>query len=156
MTKRERVCPAGIIFREGECPQCGVKNWDDCPRDVMVEFSPRGLPGKVKIGYRDYTVEDWHPAIAGAVSLYGKTSHPPAIIYVDQSYGDVHSASTFLHEIFHGIWSMYDLPEGEGEQSEERFVGRISIAFASLGRDNPGLLTRIDEMLQGTQPGDMR
>ena len=114
------------------------------------------LPEKIKIGYRDYTVERWHSMDANSARLYGEASHSPAILRVDTSYGSVHSGATLLHEVLHGIWTMYGLPEGEKEFSQETIVERLSNALACMARDNPGLLTQLDQMFQGTQPSDMR
>ncbi len=104
------------------------------------------LPALVKIGARDYWIEDWHPTAASAVRKYGETDHQNFIIRVDTSFPRAQTADTLLHEILHAIWGERQL---EDEDKEERTVATLASGLCAVMRDNPDLMPWIEGALKG-------
>lgn len=103
------------------------------------------LPTTVRIGYRDFAIEDWDTKQAASSSRYGECDKANAIIRVDTTYGPVKSASTLLHEIMHGCYDIVGLTD---EDNEERTVTQLSNQMTQVFRDNPDVLAYLRACLR--------
>ena len=105
------------------------------------------VPTSIKIGYKDYKLEEWKQTVASANEAHGQFFQKEGIIgYVSDEKGVSH-ANTILHEVLHGItyqWHM-DLDE----RTEEKVVNGIANGLIPVFVDNPTLLdylkTKIEE-----------
>lgn len=102
------------------------------------------MPTKVKIGWRDYQIENWAATDAVGADRYGETSHTGNLIRVCSLYGTRQAAQTLLHEICHGIFAVWTMSK---DDDEERQVRILSQGLSAVWRDNPGVLAWIGEHL---------
>jgi hypothetical protein len=54
-------------------------------------------------------------------------------------------ADATLHEILHAVWADRRLPD---RPTEERAVTALAQGLAAVFRDNPGLLTYVDDLVK--------
>ncbi len=94
------------------------------------------LPESVRISWRTYRIEQWHPVAAATVSRYGEIDHVDCVIKVDTSYGYAQTVETLIHEVFHGIWTMANMHDA-AKPSEEFIVGITANGFTQVLLDNP-------------------
>jgi hypothetical protein len=107
---------------------------------------PPKIPTKVKIGYRDYRIESWHPHEASGARRYGETNNISQVIRIDFSNQPCQVAETLLHEIFHAVCAVWGLGE---KDDEERIVSMFGSGLTTVWRDNPDVMAWIDEQLCG-------
>lgn len=103
-----------------------------------------GLPQSVKIGWRDFRIEDFPLAEARERGLYGSTHLQQGIIRIDQSHDARTTAATLLHEILHAIFNVWQMSKEDGE---ERIVSTIESGLATVWRDNPAVFEWIAKQL---------
>jgi len=66
------------------------------------------IPSKVKIGYKNYTVELTDaPITVNGRECYGSIDYNDYIIKINKTYKEDQQKATFLHEVLHGISEMY-------------------------------------------------
>lgn len=106
----------------------------------MIESFPKS----VKVGYLDYSIEQWNPKTATANNRYGECSHGELAIRIDTSHDPREVAETLLHEIVHTVARSWGLGK---DDSEERIVSAISTGVATIFRDNPTVARFITETL---------
>jgi hypothetical protein len=96
------------------------------------------VPTSIKIGYRDYKLEEWKQTVATANEAQGQFFQKEGIIgYVVTEEGVSH-ANTVLHEVLHAIiyqWNM-DLEE----KVEEQVVNGLANGLTTVFVDNPELM----------------
>ena len=96
------------------------------------------IPEKIKIGYREYKLEEWKQTVATANEAHGQFFSKEGIIgYITDEKGVSH-ANTLLHEILHAIiyqWNM-DLDE----KVEESVVNGLANGLTTIFVDNPNLI----------------
>jgi hypothetical protein len=103
------------------------------------------FPKSIRIGYRDFAVEDWDTKHASSAGRYGECDKANAVIRIDTSYGPVKAVSTLLHEVMHGC---YDIAGITDEDNEERTVTQLSNQMTQVFRDNPELLAYLKTALR--------
>lgn len=103
------------------------------------------LPSTIKVGAFVYSVEEFSPGVADASDLYGHVNHSTQIIQIDTSKPPERVADTFLHEILHCIYRVWNLPD---ELQEEDYVVATSYGLTTVFRDNPELLPWLTKMLK--------
>jgi hypothetical protein len=103
------------------------------------------FPKSIRIGYRDFAVEDWDTKHASVAGRLGECDRANAVIRIDTSYGPVQSAETLLHEVLHGCFGIAGIDEAD---SEERTVTHLSAQLAQVFRDNPELLAYLKTALR--------
>ena len=96
------------------------------------------IPDKIKVGYREYKLEEWKQTVASANEAQGQFFSKEGVIgYVTTEKGVSH-ANTILHEILHAIiyqWNM-DLEE----KVEELVVSGLANGLTTIFVDNPKLM----------------
>lgn len=94
------------------------------------------FPKSIRIGWMDYSVEEWCPRDAAGAQRYGEANHAAKNIRVDTSFGPIQSADTMLHEILHALWRHANIDQVD-DPSEEFLVGAIASNLTQVWRDNP-------------------
>ena len=96
------------------------------------------IPEKIKIGYKDYKLEEWKQTVASANEAQGQFFSKEGVIgYVTTEKGVSH-ANTIIHECLHAIiyqWNM-DLEE----KVEELVVSGLANGLTTIFVDNPKLM----------------
>ena len=96
------------------------------------------IPESIKIGYRDYKLEEWKQTVATANEAQGQFFQKEGIIgYVTTEEGVSH-ANTIIHEILHAIIYQWNIELGEKE--EEHLVSALSNGLTTDLVDNPELI----------------
>ena len=108
----------------------------------MAEL-PDGLPGMIKIGYMDFTLESWDARAANSARRYGECSHIEQTIRVEFCHGRK-SANTLIHEIMHAVAAMQNVEDGA---TEEQFVTSVANGLSTVWRDNPDVFAWIGKTL---------
>ena len=95
-------------------------------------------PEKIKIGYRDYKLEEWKQTVASANDAHGQFFAKEGIIGYTVEEKGVSHANTIIHECLHAIiyqWNM-DLEE----KVEELVVSGLANGLTTIFVDNPKLM----------------
>ena len=103
-------------------------------------------PEKIKIGYRDYNLEEWKQTVASANEAQGQFFAKEGVIgYTSEETGVSH-ANTLIHECLHAIiyqWNM-DLDE----KVEELVVNGLANGLTTIFVDNPKLMDFLKEKIK--------
>ena len=94
-------------------------------------------PDKIKIGYKEYKLEEWKQTVASANEAQGQFFAKEGIIGYTGDETGVSHANTLIHEILHAIiyqWNM-DLDE----KIEESVVNGLANGLTTIFVDNPKL-----------------
>ena len=95
-------------------------------------------PDKIKIGYRDYKLEEWKQTVASANDAHGQFFAKEGVIGYTVEEKGVSHANTIIHECLHAIiyqWNM-DLEE----KVEELVVNGLANGLTTIFVDNPKLM----------------
>jgi hypothetical protein len=95
-------------------------------------------PSKIKIGYRDYKLEEWKQTVASANDAHGQFFAKEGVIGYTVEEKGVSHANTIIHECLHAIiyqWNM-DLEE----KVEELVVNGLANGLTTIFVDNPKLM----------------
>jgi len=104
------------------------------------------LPGKVKVSYLDYTIEEMPLNVSIAESKHGNCDDSANLIQVQViGHSPQQQANTLFHEITHAIFHLY----GVSLKSEEAAVTGLSNAWCQVKRDNPEVEKFINGGLNG-------
>ena len=96
------------------------------------------VPTSIKIGYRDYKLEEWKQTVATANEAQGQFFQKEGIIgYVADEKGVSH-ANTILHEVLHAI--IYQWNIDLGEKVEEHLVNGLTNGLTTVFVDNSELM----------------
>ena len=96
------------------------------------------VPTSIKIGYRDYKLEEWKQTVATANEAQGQFFQKEGIIgYVADEKGVSH-ANTILHEVLHAIIYQWNIDLEEKE--EEKLVNGIANGLTTVFVDNSELM----------------
>ena len=96
------------------------------------------IPEKIKIGYREYKLEEWKQTVASANEAQGQFFAKEGVIGYTADETGVSHANTLIHEMLHAIiyqWNM-DLDE----RAEESIVNSLTNGLTTVFVDNPQLL----------------
>ena len=102
------------------------------------------IPNKVKIGYAEYSIEDWSGLEASREARYGDYDHERLTIRIGDGVADPVRATVLLHEICHGIVQHFNVPCGE---QEEEIVTSMAEGLAQVITDNHGLVAWLEAAL---------
>jgi len=94
------------------------------------------FPSSIRVGYRTYRIEVWHPAAASGARRYGECGHIERVMRIDTSIGPIQAAETLLHEILHAISSASYAQELFSGNNEERAIVGASAGLTQVMRDN--------------------
>lgn len=102
------------------------------------------LPKKIKIGYKDYTISLFTSIDTSREQKYGHADHTACQIKIMPDLTNKELANTLYHEILHGVFFCFNVPDGSGEDrinhlTEERAVLSITNGIMAVYRDNPDL-----------------
>lgn len=92
------------------------------------------LPEMLRIGFKDFRVEQWDTSDAAGANRMGECCHLASRIRVDTVHGDTQTANTFIHEVLHACWKHAELDD---EDKEERVVSALANQLTQVFRDNP-------------------
>ena len=93
---------------------------------------------KIKIGYRNYKLEEWKQTVASANEAQGQFFSKEGVIGYTGDEKGVSHANTLIHELLHAIiyqWNM-DLDE----KIEESVVNGLANGLTTIFVDNPKLI----------------
>lgn len=96
------------------------------------------VPKKVKILYKEYTVESVNNLHNESADLYGQIHYLPEKIYLNSESLEEQKKATLIHEVVHGLDDMY------GIGLKEKQVEKLGNALYMLIRDNPGMFEGSD------------
>ena len=119
-------------------------------RPISVE-TPKGEPTKVKVGYRDITI-DWVAPDFKTDELtdcFGQYKSREGLIQIQHNLCGQEKSNTIFHEICHAIIYGSGLNQANGplkeEDSEELVVNQMTNYLMGVFRDNPWFLDYIKE-----------
>lgn len=102
------------------------------------------LPKSIRVGFRDYAIEDWNHNDAQSEQRYGDCDKLNSKIRVCTAYGQRQAAETAIHEVMHACWEAGSL---SNKESEERVATVLAKQWAQVIRDNPTFLEYLVESL---------
>lgn len=103
------------------------------------------LPKSIRVGYRDYAVEGWLPALASANSRLGECDRINLVIRIRDDLKPAVAAEVLLHEVIHAAYHIGALESGDGE---ERVTETLGNQLAQVWRDNPEFVDFMSESLK--------
>ena len=98
------------------------------------------LPASVKVGYVDYQLVLWESIEATAASRKGECCNLTSVIRVRADMAPRSFAETLIHEILHACFYVFDIRD---DDKEEKTVSVLSVALATVWRDNPSVVAFI-------------
>ena len=102
------------------------------------------LPETIKIGAFDVKIKYW----SELQETHGQYFESDQTIYLAPSDCATTAADTLLHEIMHAIFAIYII---QPEDDEERTVTTLSLGLTQVFKDNPAVLTYIQNPLDTKQ-----
>ena len=103
-------------------------------------------PDKIKIGYRDYKLEEWKQTVASANDAHGQFFAKEGIIGYTVEEKGVSHANTIIHECLHAIIYQWNIELSEKE--EEHLVNALSNGLTTVFVDNPKLMDYFKEKIK--------
>ena len=104
------------------------------------------IPDKIKVGYKEYKLEEWKQTVASANEAQGQFFSKEGVIgYVTTEKGVSH-ANTILHEIMHAIIYQWNIELDE--KVEELVVNGLSNGLTTVLVDNPKLMDYLKEKIK--------
>ena len=100
------------------------------------------IPEKIKVGYRDYKLEEWKQTVATANEAHGQFFSKEGIIGYAADEKGVSHANTLLHEILHAIVYQWNIELEDKE--EEKLVNGLTTVIV----DNPKLIDYFKEKIK--------
>ena len=103
-------------------------------------------PEKIKIGYRNYKLEEWKQTVASANEAQGQFFAKEGVIDYTADEKGVSHANTLIHEIMHAIIYQWNM-ELE-EKVEELVVNGLANGLTTVLVDNPKLLDYLKDKIK--------
>lgn len=94
---------------------------------------------KLKIGDRCYRVR-----YRSFRRIYGQIGLRTGLLDLADDLNEEEGVYTVLHEVLHGVWYHRAMPP---RPREERVVTKLAWGLTAVFRDNPGLLTHLENLL---------
>jgi len=95
-------------------------------------------PKSVKIGYKDYTVEEAPGPLMNNENLcYGYIDYTSGEIKIANGHSKDVDDNTFIHECIHGMGDVYDIGLSEAK------VAKLAGAFQAFIKDNPEVFNEV-------------
>ena len=104
------------------------------------------IPEKIKIGYRDYKLEEWKQTVASANEAQGQFFAKEGVIGYTAEETGVSHANTLIHELLHAIVYQWNM-ELE-EKDEEKLVNGLANGLTTIFVDNPKLMDFLKEKIK--------
>ena len=96
------------------------------------------VPGKIKVGYRYYKLEEWKQTVANANEAHGQFFAKEGVIGYTAEETGVSHANTIFHELIHAIIYQWNIELGE--KMEEIVVNGLANGLSTVFVDNPELM----------------
>ena len=103
-------------------------------------------PDKIKIGYRDYKLEEWKQTVASANEAQGQFFSKEGVIGYTGDEKGVSHANTLIHELLHAIIYQWNM-ELE-DKVEELVVNGLANGLTTVLVDNPKLIDYLKEKIK--------
>lgn len=118
------------------------------PRVFIGKLAPHpDFPKEVWIGGYRFAIEELDPALAAADSFLGDCDwYELRIRILQEGLHWDRQIEVLIHEIFHGVWAVANLPKTK-KVDEETAVDGMGITMVSVFRDNPELVDFIQKVL---------
>lgn len=94
------------------------------------------IPGKIKVLYKEYTVEETVNLHDNGGDLYGQIHYLQEKIFLNVDAREEQKKSTLLHELIHAMDEIYSIG------LKEKQVKKLGNAFYMLQKDNPELFEK--------------
>lgn len=94
------------------------------------------IPGKIKVLYKEYTVEETVNLHDNGGDLYGQIHYLPEKIFLNVDAREEQKKSTLLHELIHAMDEIYSIG------LKEKQVKKLGNALYMLQKDNPELFEK--------------
>ena len=94
------------------------------------------IPGKIKVLYKEYTVEETVNLHDNGGDLYGQIHYLPEKIFLNVDAREEQKKSTLLHELIHAMDEIYSIG------LKEKQVKKLGNACYMLQKDNPELFEK--------------
>ena len=104
------------------------------------------IPEKIKVGYRNYKLEEWKQTVASANEAQGQFFSKEGVIGYTADEKGVSHANTLIHEILHAI--VYQWKMELDEKTEEQIVNGITNGLTTVLVDNPKLIDYLKEKIK--------
>jgi len=104
------------------------------------------IPEKIKVGYRNYKLEEWKQTVASANEAQGQFFSKEGVIGYTADEKGVSHANTLIHEILHAI--VYQWNMELDEKTEESVVNGLANGLTTIFVDNPKLLDYFKEKIK--------
>ena len=104
------------------------------------------IPDVIKVGYRNYKLEEWKQTVATANEAHGQFFAKEGIIGYATDEKGVSHANTLLHECLHAIVYQWNIDLGEKE--EETLVNGLANGLTTIFVDNPKLMDYLKEKIK--------
>ena len=103
-------------------------------------------PEKIKIGYKDYKLEEWKQTVASANEAQGQFFAKEGVIGYTADEKGVSHANTLIHELLHAIVYQWNM-ELE-EKDEEKLVNGLANGLTTIFVDNPKLMDFLKDKIK--------
>jgi hypothetical protein len=103
------------------------------------------IPKQLKIACFDYKVEKDSSISEGDNGVYGSQDHSTLTIKIAENLPPQVEASVLMHEILHAVLACTQV--ALSEELEEAIVNSTTIQLCQVLRDNPSLLTYLEDKL---------
>ena len=103
-------------------------------------------PDKIKIGYREYKLEECKQTVASANEAQGQFFAKEGVIGYTAEEKGVSHANTLIHELLHAIVYQWNM-ELE-EKDEEKLVNGLANGLTTIFVDNPKLMDFLKEKIK--------
>ena len=104
------------------------------------------IPEKIKVGYRNYKLEEWKQTVASANEAHGQFFSKEGIIGYASDEKGVSHANTLLHECLHAI--IYQWNMELDDKVEEQVVNGLANGLTTIFVDNPKLMDFLKEKIK--------
>ena len=103
-------------------------------------------PDKIKIGYKEYKLEEWKQTVASANEGQGQFFAKEGVIGYTAEETGVSHANTLIHEMLHAI--IYQWNMELDEKVEESVVNGLANGLTTIFVDNPKLMDFLKEKVK--------
>ena len=104
------------------------------------------IPEKIKVGYRNYKLEELKQTVASANEAQGQFFSKEGVIGYTADEKGVSHANNLIHEILHAI--VYQWNMELDEKTEEHVVNGITNGLTTVLVDNPKLIDYLKEKIK--------
>lgn len=97
------------------------------------------IPKRIKILYKNYTIEYADNLHDDGEDLYGQIQYLPERILLNSAASEEQHKATLIHEVLHGMDELHNIG------LEENQVKKLGVAFYMLIKNNPEMFEVADD-----------